>query len=233
MLAVTPLQALCGFAISKSMSTFTIAETIKYAKAGKIVEQTVSSIRTVCSLNGLHYEIGRYKVALLEARRAGILKNLFVGISFGMMGLTNFASFALAFYIGITWAVDGQLQLQDLMTTFFSVMMGSLALGQAGPQFAVLGAAQGAAASIFEVLDREPEIDSASRNGRRDMRIKGNIEVKNVVFNYPSRPDVQVLKKLSLSVNAGETVALVGSSGCGKSTIVSLLLRYYNVLGGE
>ncbi|VDP04804.1 unnamed protein product [Heligmosomoides polygyrus] len=75
-------------------------------------------------------------------------------------------------------------------------MMGSLALGQAGPQFAVLGAAQGAAASIFEVLDR-------------------------------------ILKALSLSVKAGETVALVGSSGCGKSTIVSLLLRYYDVLGGQ
>ncbi|CAJ0600939.1 unnamed protein product [Cylicocyclus nassatus] len=233
MLAVTPLQALCGFGIAKSMSTFTIQETIKYAKAGKIVEQAISSIRTVCALNGLPFEIARYKVALLEARRAGIMKNLFVGISFCCMGLVNFSSFSLAFYVGITWAVDGQIQLQDLLTTFFSVMMGSLALGQAGPQFAVLGAAQGAAASIYEVLDRVPEIDSSSKAGRRDLKIKGNIEVKNVVFNYPSRPDVQVLKKLSLSVKAGETVALVGSSGCGKSTIVSLLLRYYDVLSGE
>ncbi|EYC29560.1 hypothetical protein Y032_0006g3036 [Ancylostoma ceylanicum] len=267
MLAVTPLQALCGFGIAKSMSTFTIAETIKYAKAGKIVEQAVSSIRTVCALNGLPFEIGRYKVALLEARRAGILKNLFVGLSFCLMGLVNFSSFALAFYIGITWAFNGELQLQDLMTAFFSVMMGSMALGQAGPQFAVLGAAQGAAASIYEVLDRaetqrkpirrdfslpqkvqqttgvpaprsrplfaEPEIDSSSKSGRRDFKIKGNIEVRNVVFNYPSRPDVPILKKLSMSVKAGETVALVGSSGCGKSTIVSLLLRYYDVLAGE
>ncbi|KHJ81511.1 hypothetical protein OESDEN_18803 [Oesophagostomum dentatum] len=130
-------------------------------------------------------------------------------------------------------------------------MMGSIALGQAGPQFAVLGVAQGAAASIYEVLDRvnpllnvgilvnwkdclqEPEIDSSSKSGRRDLKIKGNIEVKNVVFNYPSRPDVPVLKKISMSVKAGETVALVGSSGCGKSTIVGLLLRYYDVLGGE
>uniref|UniRef100_A0A158PFX5 ABC-type xenobiotic transporter n=1 Tax=Angiostrongylus costaricensis TaxID=334426 RepID=A0A158PFX5_ANGCS len=233
MLAVTPLQALSGFAISRSMSTFTMAETIKYAKAGKIVEQTISSIRTVCALNGLRFEIERYKAALLEARRAGILKNLFVGLSFCLMGFTNFSSYALAFYIGITWVVDGDLKMDDLLTTFFSVMMGSMALGQAGPQFAVLGAAQGAAASIFEVLDREPEIDSRSSTGRRGMTIKGNIDMKNVVFNYPSRPDVQVLKKLSLNVKAGETIALVGSSGCGKSTIVSLLLRYYDVQAGE
>ncbi|KHJ84044.1 hypothetical protein OESDEN_16246 [Oesophagostomum dentatum] len=116
MLAVTPLQALCGFGIAKSMSTFTMQETIKYSKAGKIVEQAISSIRTVCALNGLPIEIDRYKIALLEARRAGILKNLFVGISFCMMGFVNFSSFALAFYVGITWAVDGQLELQDLMT---------------------------------------------------------------------------------------------------------------------
>ncbi|KJH44478.1 ABC transporter, ATP-binding protein [Dictyocaulus viviparus] len=233
MLAVTPLQALCGFAISKSMTTFTIAETIKYGKAGKIVEQTISSIRTVCALNGLHFEIERYKMALSEARRAGMLKNLAIGLSFCLMGLTNFSSLALAFYVGITWVVDGDLNLQELLTTFFSVMMGAIALGQAGPQFAVLGAAQGAAASIYEILDREPEIDSTSKTGRRGMAIEGNVELKNVVFNYPSRPDVQVLKNLSLSVKAGETVALVGSSGCGKSTIVSLLLRYYDVMEGE
>ncbi|VDM73299.1 unnamed protein product [Strongylus vulgaris] len=148
--------------------------------------------------NKLSRPSAQYKVALLEARRAGILKNLFVGISFCCMGLVNFSSFALAFYVGITWAVDGQIQLQDLLTTFFSVMMGSLALGQAGPQFAVLGAAQGAAASIYEVLDREPEIDSSSKLGRRDVKIKGNIEVKDIVFNYPSRPDVQVRSYLTL-----------------------------------
>lgn len=65
------------------------------------------------------------------------------------------------------------------------------------------------------------------------MKIKGDITVENVHFTYPSRPDVPILRGMNLRVNAGQTVALVGSSGCGKSTIISLLLRYYDVLKGK
>lgn len=249
MLAITPVQVICGFAIAKSMSTFAIRETVRYAKAGKVVEETISSIRTVVSLNGLRYELDRYAYAVKEARKSGILKGLFLGISFGAMQATNFVSFALAFYIGVGWVHNGSMQFGDMLTTFTSVMMGSMALGLAGPQLAVLGTAQGAASSIYEVLDRvrvshrfsdshidffqAPVIDSSSKAGRRDMKIKGDITVENVHFTYPSRPDVPILRGMNLRVNAGQTVALVGSSGCGKSTIISLLLRYYDVLKGK
>ncbi|CAD6197152.1 unnamed protein product [Caenorhabditis auriculariae] len=233
MLAMTPVQVACGFGIAKSMSTFARKETVKYAKAGKVAEETISNIRTVVSLNGLRHEISRYAAAVKEARRSGILKGLFLGLSFGAMQASNFTSFALAFYLGTNWAHSGSLQLSDMLTTFFSVMMGSMALGLAGPQLAVLGTAQGAASSIFEVLDRDPEIDSSSQEGCNDMDIRGDIVVDSVHFQYPSRPDVPILRGLSLRVNAGQTVALVGSSGCGKSTIISLLLRYYNVARGN
>ncbi|CAL2042115.1 unnamed protein product [Caenorhabditis brenneri] len=233
MLAVTPLQALCGFMIAKSMSTFAIRETVRYAKAGKVVEETISSIRTVVSLNGLRHELERYAAAVEQAKKSGVLKGLFLGISFGAMQATNFFSFALAFYIGVGWVHDRTLSPGDMLTTFSSVMMGSMALGLAGPQMAVLGTAQGAASSIYEVLDRKPVIDSSSPAGRKDMKIKGDITVENVHFTYPSRPDVPILRGMNLRVNAGQTVALVGSSGCGKSTIISLLLRYYDVLKGK
>ncbi|NXM11955.1 MDR1 protein, partial [Ploceus nigricollis] len=58
--------------------------------------------------------------------------------------------------------------------------------------------------------------------------IKGNLEFKNVYFNYPSRPDVEILKGLNLKINSGQTVALVGGSGCGKSTTVQLIQRFYD-----
>ena len=100
----------------QSMSTFTLVESLKYAKAGRIMEQAISSIRTVAALGGLHFEIDRYADAVAEARKAGILKHLFMGISFLAMGLTNFSSFALAFYVGVGWVHSGNLQVQDLMT---------------------------------------------------------------------------------------------------------------------
>ncbi|CAI4223777.1 unnamed protein product [Auanema sp. JU1783] len=233
MLAFTPLQAFCGFCIGKAMTTFTMKETKKYANAGRIAEQAISSIRTVVSLGGLEYEQNRYSQAAFEARKAGILKNLFMACSFGAMGFVNFCSLATAFYIGINWVHSGQMTVSQLMTTFFSVMMGSVALGQAGPQFAVLGAAQGAASSVYEVLDREPEIDSKSPSGYVGQEIHGDIQLQNIRFHYPSRPDIEILKGLTLNIKAGETVALVGSSGCGKSTVISLLLRYYNFESGS
>ncbi|CAJ0931151.1 unnamed protein product, partial [Mesorhabditis belari] len=229
MLGFTPFQVVCGFLISRSMTTLTLLETIKYSKAGKVAEEVISSIRTVVAFNGLNRESKRYSEALSEARRMGIYKAASIGGSFGAMQLTNFSSFALAFYIGVNWVHNGEITPGELLTVFFSVMMGSMALGQSGPQIAVLGAA----ASIFEVLDRTPEIDSQSEAGKKGGAMKGKIEFNDVRFSYPTRPDVQVLKGLRFNVEPGQTVALVGSSGCGKSSVVNLLLRYYDAENGS
>ncbi|CAJ0573778.1 unnamed protein product, partial [Mesorhabditis spiculigera] len=233
MLAFTPLQAICGFFISKSMTTLTQLESVKYSKAAQVAEEVLSSIRTVIAFNGLGKEADRYSDALGEARKMGILKSVSIGGSFGAMCLVNFMSLALAFYIGVGWVHGGEINPGQLLTVFFAVMMGSMALGQAGPQFAVLGAAKGAAASIYEVLDRVPLIDSQNTTGRSEPPVSGQIEFRNVSFSYPSRPEVQVLKNISFSVSPGQTIALVGSSGCGKSSIVNMLLRYYDPERGQ
>lgn len=120
-----------------------------------------------------------------------------------------------------------------VLTVFFSVMMGSMALGQAGQQFATIGTALGAAASLYEVIDRVPEIDAYSEEGVKPEKISGRIKIENVEFTYPTRPDVQVLKDVSLEAQPGQTIALVGSSGCGKSTIIQLLQRFYNPDAGK
>ncbi|KAJ1366073.1 Ubiquitin carboxyl-terminal hydrolase isozyme L1 [Parelaphostrongylus tenuis] len=112
-------------------------------------------------------------------------------------------------------------------------MLGSLALGQAGPQFAALGTAMGAAGSLYEILDREVEIDPYDAGGLKPDYLKGRITVTNLKFTYPTRPDVEVLKEISFEANPGETIALVGASGSGKSTIIQLLLRYYNPQEGK
>ncbi|ETN84651.1 ABC transporter transmembrane region [Necator americanus] len=163
MMSLAPFMIICGAFIAKLMATAATREAKKYAVAGGIAEEVLSSMRTV----------------------------------------------------------------------FFSVMMGSMALGQAGPQFAVLGTALGAAGSLYQIIDREPEIDAYSPSGVRPKNLKGKISVSNVKFTYPTRPDVPILKGISFEANPGETVALVGSSGCGKSTIIQLLLRYYNQQDGK
>ncbi|VDK49496.1 unnamed protein product, partial [Cylicostephanus goldi] len=144
-----------------------------------------------------------------------------------------FSSHCLAFWVGTDFVYNGTVKGGTVMIVFFSVMMGSMALGQAGPQFAVLGTAMGAAGSLYQVIDRKPEIDAYSTAGMKPSNLRGRISVSNLKFSYPTRPDVPVLKGVSFEANPGETIALVGSSGCGKSTIVQLLLRYYDPAGGK
>lgn len=97
-----------------------------------------------------------------------------------------------------------------------------------GPYLPALANARGAAYKIFETIDRVPLIDSANPRGAKPARLRGHIVVTNVDFHYPSRPDVPILKKMSVEVKPGQTIALVGQSGSGKSTIVGLVERFYD-----
>lgn len=101
------------------------------------------------------------------------------------------------------------------------------------PEAQAIGAAGGAAAKLFMTIDRVPPIDSADPSGLKPEKVTGEIILNDVRFNYPSRPDVPIIKGLSLSFSAGKTAALVGASGSGKSTIVALIERFYDPLEGS
>jgi ATP-binding cassette subfamily B (MDR/TAP) protein 1 len=110
----------------------------------------------------------------------------------------------------------------------FGVLEGAQNLGLTSPLLEAFATAKGSAYSIFRLIDRVPQIDSLSDKGLRPKTIEGNIKFTDVKFKYPARPDVQVLNGLNLEINAGETTALVGSSGCGKSTCLQLIQRMYD-----
>jgi ATP-binding cassette subfamily B protein len=116
---------------------------------------------------------------------------------------------------------------------FYSLLVG-LAAGAISEVIGELQRAAGAAARIFELLQTRSDIPlKTDADKALPETIAGNIEINNLSFSYPSRPGIQVLKNLSLSIHAGETVALVGPSGAGKSTLFDLLLRFYDPASGE
>uniref|UniRef100_A0A0N5C260 ABC-type xenobiotic transporter n=1 Tax=Strongyloides papillosus TaxID=174720 RepID=A0A0N5C260_STREA len=233
MMSLSPFMIIGGFFIARLAATASKREAEKYAIAGTIAEESISVIRTVTAFNGQQREYKRYETALLNAMKDGIKKSAVIGVGLGFSHLIVFSSYCLAFWIGTDFIYHGKTTSNVVTTVFFSVMMGSVALGQAGPQFAVLGTALGCASSLFEIIDREPEIDCYSEEGLRPDKIYGSVEMEKITFNYPSRPDIPVLKGISFKAEAGQKIALVGSSGCGKSTTVQLLLRYYSQLGGS
>ena len=106
-------------------------------------------------------------------------------------------------------------------------------LGQSAPSISAFAKAKVAAAKIFRIIDHKPGIDRNGDSGLELESVTGLVELKNVDFAYPSRPDVKILNNFSLTVPAGKTIALVGSSGSGKSTVVSLIERFYDPTSGK
>ena len=106
-------------------------------------------------------------------------------------------------------------------------------LGQTSPCLNAFAAGQAAAYKMFETINRKPPMDPYDTSGTVLADIRGEIELKNVYFKYPARPDVQIFSGFSLSVPSGKTAALVGQSGSGKSTVISLLERFYYPDAGE
>ncbi|KAF5101679.1 hypothetical protein D0Z00_000753 [Geotrichum galactomycetum] len=119
------------------------------------------------------------------------------------------------------------------MTTVTSVMIGAFALANVAPGVEAMGASVGAAYKIFEAITRVPVIDSEQDDGEQPNEFVGRIHFQNVKFAYPSRPNVPVLDDFNLTIEPGQTVALVGASGSGKSTIIGLLERFYEPIGGN
>jgi ATP-binding cassette subfamily B (MDR/TAP) protein 1 len=113
-------------------------------------------------------------------------------------------------------------------TALFGILQGGMQIGQSATFAEAFNTARAAAASIYSIIDRQSEIDSLSFEGLHPSKMMGNISFKNVFFNYPSRKDVPILRGLSLDIKQGKCVALVGSSGCGKSTCIQLIQRFYD-----
>ena len=120
----------------------------------------------------------------------------------------------------------------SVVTVILSIFIGSSNLIFLAPDLQVISHGCGAAANLFHTIDRVPNIDSADPGGFRPEKIEGHITFENVNFSYPSRPSIPVIKNLSFTLPAGETAAFVGASGSGKSTIISLVERFYDPLSG-
>lgn len=86
---------------------------------------------------------------------------------------------------------------------------------------------------MFEAINRKPEIDAYDLTGKKLDDISGDIELRDVFFSYPSRPDEPIFSGFSLFIQNGTSVALVGGSGSGKSTVISLIERFYDPQAGE
>ncbi|KAL0879462.1 hypothetical protein ABMA27_003213 [Loxostege sticticalis] len=232
-LACAPVIILTTAVVAKVQSSLTTQELKAYSIAGVIAEEVLSAIRTVVAFGGEQKEISRYSKRLEPAKKMGTKKGIYSGLGSGFMWFIIYATYALSFWFGVGLILDSRHEEEPeytaavLMIVFFSVLQGAQNVGLTSPHMEAINAARASGGSIFAVLDRKPVIDSLSTEGLRP-ELTGDLELKNVFFKYPARPDVQVLNGISLKIPKNETIALVGPSGCGKSTVLQLLQRMYD-----
>ncbi|ORZ20162.1 P-loop containing nucleoside triphosphate hydrolase protein [Lobosporangium transversale] len=233
LLTSVPLMAAVGALMAKYTINSTTDGQDAYAKAGGLAEQAIGSIRTVVAFDGQNRELKKFNEVLADAYKSGIKKAYATGLGMGGFMFVLFCSYALAFWYGAREVKAGNMDPGNVLVVLFGTIIGAFSIGNVGPNLSLFAKAQAAAYTIFKTIDRVPEIDSFDPSGLKPEKLTGHIVVKDVNFSYPSRPNVPILKNMNIEVKPGQTVALVGHSGSGKSTIIGLLERFYDPTSGS
>ncbi|CAF4259566.1 unnamed protein product, partial [Rotaria sp. Silwood2] len=232
-LSMSPLLAISGVLYSKISARMASKEQQIYAQAGQLAEQVLAAIKTVFAFNGSDFELKRYEQQLKLTRKNGIKMGAIFGLVTGFDYFVVFCADALGFWFGAKLIRRENYTIGETLMVFFIVINSMFAFGRAAPYFQAIISAKGSAYSIWKIIDTEKEFyREESSEGLKPSKIKGNIIFQNVYFAYPSRPTVTVLKNVSFDISAGHTVAIVGSSGSGKSTCIELVEKFYDLRSG-
>ncbi|XP_019100296.1 PREDICTED: ABC transporter B family member 11-like isoform X1 [Camelina sativa] len=228
-----PLNVMAGAAIALIVTRTSSRGQAAYAKASTVVEQTIGSIRTVASFTGEKQATNSYKKLITSAYKSSIQQDFSTGLGYGVMSFVFFSSYALAIWFGGKMILEKGYTGGAVINVILIVVVGSRSLGQTSPCVTAFTAGQAAAYKMFETIKRKPLIDAYDVNGKVLEDIRGDIELKDVHFSYPARPDEDIFVGFSLFIPSGATAALVGESGSGKSTVISLIERFYDPRAGQ
>ncbi|KAJ3061841.1 ATP-binding cassette, sub-B (MDR TAP), member 4, partial [Quaeritorhiza haematococci] len=237
-LASIPLTGLAGFFQVRALAVFGNKTTKAYNNANQVATEAVANIRTVAVL-GKEKEFKKRYEANIEAPHKVVLEGAFVSsVGFGFSQSLLYFAFGLALWYGARIIIGGRSTSDPVLKSLFSVLFSAIAAAQAAAFAPNIAKARVSAHSIFSILDRTPRIppytsSTGSNLPKSQPQVQGNAAVEGARFRYPTRPNVPVLRGLDVTALKGQTVALVGASGSGKSTVISLLERFYDVNDGR
>ncbi|MEY3631304.1 MAG: hypothetical protein RL408_858 [Bacteroidota bacterium] len=232
MLATFPVLVISAIVFGKFIRKISKKAQDELANTNIIVEETLTSIQAVKAFTNEKYEVDRYTTSLNkvlgEALKAATLRG----------GFVSFVIFALfGGIVGVVWygaalVAQGDLILADLLTFIFYTAFIGGSVGGLGDIYAQLQKTIGASDRILEILGDPSEID-LTRDSSTSTVSFGQIKVQDLEFSYPSRPSVQIIKGINFTIEPGQKVAIVGTSGTGKSTLAQLFMRFYEPNAGS
>ncbi|KAI3951638.1 hypothetical protein MKW92_002881 [Papaver armeniacum] len=204
-----------------------------HRKASLVLEDAVRNIYTVVAFCAGNKVMELYRLQLVRIYKKSFLHGIAIGFAFGLSQFLLFACNAFLLWYTARSVKNGYLDLHTAVKVYMVFSFATFALVEPFGLAPYILKRRKSLASVFEIIDRVPKIDPDDNSGLKPPNVYGSIELKNVDFCYPTRPELMVLSNFNLKISGGQTVAVVGVSGSGKSTIISMIERFYDPVSGQ
>ncbi|KAI0120611.1 P-loop containing nucleoside triphosphate hydrolase protein, partial [Xylariales sp. AK1849] len=218
---------------SSYMIKYTRKSLSAYADGSTVAEEAIRSIRHVTAFGIQGKLADRYQKFLTKAEASGLKSRITLAAMMAVMNCVIFWTYGLTFWQGSRYVVMGEINVGALITILLATLTGAFTFGNIAPNFQAFATGVAATGKILATVSRDSPLDPSDSRGEKLQAVSGTIEIKNIRHVYPSRPDVLTLDGVNLLFPGGKMTAIVGASGCGKSTIAGLIERFYEPISGE
>jgi len=228
-LAIVPVVAIGGALFGRSLRRLATRFQDALAGSTEVAEESISGIRTVRAFAREEQEVARYAEAVETSFQVAKKRALYIGAFRALVGFGGYLAIAVVLWYGGYLLIDGTISVGKLTSFLLYTLTAAFSIAAIAGLYEDFMKALGASKRIFELLDRHPGVSDGDETPEHH---EGRIAFEDVRFHYPTRPDVEVLDGMTLTLEPGEVVALVGPSGGGKSTVAALMSRFYDPQSG-